>query len=62
MKLLNYEFWKDLASVWSYFFAASALIANFVAHIYLVAVCVVGILVLFFCVVQMFVHKSANKI
>ncbi len=62
MKLLDYEFWKDLASVWSYFFAASALIANFVAHIYLVAVCVVGILVLFFCVVQMVIHKSANKI
>ncbi|MDA0617487.1 MAG: hypothetical protein O3A66_02050 [Proteobacteria bacterium] len=61
MKLLDYEFWKDLASVWSYFFAASALITNFVAHIYLVAVCVIGIAVLCFCVIQMVLHKYQRK-
>lgn len=62
MKLLDYEFWKDLASVWSYFFAASALIANFVAHIYLVAVCIIGVLVLFFCVIQMVLHKKFHQL
>ena len=61
MKLLDYDFWKDLATVMSYATVGFSIIGRETFGASFNLFIASAMLLIFFCIIQMFLHKISER-